>query len=346
MARTVATLVLCLTLACPGCGRKGPLELPPGRGPLAVEGLKAVQRGDRVVLEWTTPTRTVSGRPLVGARIEVRAVEAPSLAALRGVDADERGAVVATIAPGQPPEGVYEHGFDPRRAGSVAFAFSVRVRDGRGRASAPSAPAAVETRPCPLPPVLKEVRVFPELLEIAWEPPAANIDGSSPAAVAGYAVFRREGDGRPERRTPRPIEGMTFEDRDFRFGAAYAYTVRSVSAEGVESADAEPAAVEPRDIFAPAPPSGLAGVAGPEGVSLSWAPSREPDLAGYTVWRKTDNEMDFSPLSTGLVRRTTFTDPSVRKGAAYAYAVSASDLNGNESARSAPVTLTAKGGRP
>ena len=69
MTKPLGTLLVGLALVCaPACGRKGPLELPQGRAPMAVEGLAAAVRGGEVVLSWTNPAKTVSGRPLEGLR--------------------------------------------------------------------------------------------------------------------------------------------------------------------------------------------------------------------------------------------------------------------------------------
>lgn len=361
MARPVGTLILGLAiLTGPACGRKGPLELPPGREPMPVEGSTAFQRGDMIVLEWQNPAKAVSGRALVVAAVEIWAVEeesAAALASLRVPDVEKRAKPVRRIGrdefpehgtdPGSERRGMrYEHAFDGSRAGSTSFAFSIRVFDGGGRPSDFCLPMTVETRVCPMPPKIVGVRVFPDFIEVVWASSKGNINGSSPASVGGYAVYRSEGAGRAEKRTSSPVAGTSFEDRDFRFGASYAYTVRALTAAGVESDDSGAVVVEPHDVFAPVPPAGLVAVAGPDLVSLSWEPGREPDLAGYRVWRKTEGEEGFVLLTAGLVREATFTDPSARKGTTYIYAVSACDLHGNDSPRSESGPLTLKGNRP
>ncbi|HDT14468.1 MAG TPA: hypothetical protein ENO03_08960, partial [Candidatus Aminicenantes bacterium] len=65
MTKPLAKILIALTLVSgPACGRKSPLELPPGRAPLAPEGLSASAVDGSVVLEWLNPARTVSGKPL------------------------------------------------------------------------------------------------------------------------------------------------------------------------------------------------------------------------------------------------------------------------------------------
>lgn len=364
MARPFGTLLLGMAiLAGTACGRKGPLELPPGREPMAVEKPAAFQRGDKIVLEWTNPDRAVSGRPLDVAAVEIRALEEAFETAPpspQAGDVEKRAEPALRIkrdefprhrtAPGMDDLKMrYEHAFDGRRAGSVRYSFLIRVFDGSGRASEFGPPVTIETRVCPMPPKIGDARVFEDFIEIAWAPPEGNIDGSTPAAVGAYAVYRSEKGGRQQKRTPTAFAGERFEDREFRFGASYAYTVRALAADdgaGVESDDSDTVHVVPIDVFPPAPPTGLVAVAGPDMVSLSWEPGPERDLDGYRVWRKEPAAADFSPLADGLVRETTFTDRSVRRGATYVYAVSACDLAGNESPKSVSGPMTLKESRP
>lgn len=158
MARPHRTLVLGLALVAGlACGRKGPLELPPGREPAAVEGLSASLRGDTVVLEWANPVKAVSGHPLSGlAAVEVWVFDgglpagspAPSSA-----EAEKAARLVRRI----PREEFGQHLKEPgREAGSMVFvyalpadgsarlAFTVRVFDAKGRASDFAPPVAVE----------------------------------------------------------------------------------------------------------------------------------------------------------------------------------------------------------
>jgi predicted small lipoprotein YifL len=158
MARRYRTLVLGLALVAGlACGRKGPLELPPGREPAAVEGLSALLRGDTVVLEWANPVKAVSGRALSGlAAVEVWAFDrglpagspAPSAA-----EVEKAARLVRRI----PREEFGQHLKGPEREarsmvfvyalpanGSARLAFTVRVFDAKGRASDFAPPAAVE----------------------------------------------------------------------------------------------------------------------------------------------------------------------------------------------------------
>jgi fibronectin type 3 domain-containing protein len=58
---------------------------------------------------------------------------------------------------------------------------------------------------------------------------------SEAADLAGYAVYRREGDGAPQRLTPEPIAALEFTDTDVAAGRTYRYRVTAIDQEGNES---------------------------------------------------------------------------------------------------------------
>ena len=80
----------------------------------------------------------------------------------------------------------------------------------------------------------------------------------------------------------------------------------------------------------PAVPRGVRTITGDEQVIVEWYPNGEYDLAGYTVWRGRD-DTDFNALVEVSENTTRYTDTTVRNGETYHYAVSAYDIDGNES---------------
>ncbi|MGZ4886925.1 MAG: LPS translocon maturation chaperone LptM [Candidatus Aminicenantales bacterium] len=341
------------------CGRKGPLQPPLARGPQAVEGLTAHQQGGAVILEWTNPAKSIDGRPLES--IEAAEIWVLGLRPGEGKmplglpDFEARSRLGRRVLPKefQPspraaatrsPVVMFAYPISGEKAGSSVMAFAVRILDSKKRSSKFSAPIVVETRVCPLPPEIQDVRVFKDRIEIDWAAPQSNTDGSAPAEVAGYNVYRAEGRAKPEKLTPSPIADRTFGDRRFSFGVPYSYVVRACAAgpdASVESANSAPRDVMAKDVFPPDPPAGLVALSGPGGISLSWDAGREEDIAGYRVWRKEEGGFEFVSLTAVLVAGNSFTDATAGKGKAYVYAVSAVDTNGNESPKteSGPVYL-------
>jgi len=140
MVKRLAALTLGLSLAAAtACGRKGPLELPPGRAPLPVERLTAVPKDGTVLLSWANPVKTVAGKPLgpLGA-VEIWVSENGKTARLvRRIEV--QGAAVSSFT------------FEPGPGAAKGLAFTVRVYDKKGRASdfAPAVPVETVRRPAP-----------------------------------------------------------------------------------------------------------------------------------------------------------------------------------------------------
>lgn len=160
MTKPLATLTigLCLALA-PGCGRKGPLVLPPGGAPMPVEALTAVPGDGTVLLSWANPAKAVSGKP-VGAldAVEVWVFDKglPALGRpLASVDIEKSARLVRRIprqefaahagAAGEASRAMtFAYAIVSLPAAPTKLAFTVRVFDRKGRASDFAAPAAVD----------------------------------------------------------------------------------------------------------------------------------------------------------------------------------------------------------
>jgi fibronectin type 3 domain-containing protein len=74
-------------------------------------------------------------------------------------------------------------------------------------------------------------------------------------------------------------------------------------------------------------------------VELSWSISREPDLAGYRVYRSEQPGEQGVQLSPERLAVPAFRDTQLLPGRSYFYRVTAVDRAGNESAASAPVSV-------
>ncbi len=100
----------------------------------------------------------------------------------------------------------------------------------------------------------------------------------------------------------------------------------------------------PADVFPPAAQRALAAVPDERAVSLIWEPNTEPDLAGYRVLRGEATDDKLSPLTSELVKETTYRDTTVTPGISYVYAVVAVDsaATPNTSAYSDRVTAVAR----
>lgn len=151
-------------------------------------------------------------------------------------------------------------------------------------------------------------------------------------------------------RTPRgvkltktPLVEPHFSDPRIAWGEKRCYTVRAVetiAAATIES-DAAPAVCETlTDTFPPAAPKNLKTVASEGAINLIWDANTEKDLAGYLVFRGTDETFD--PITPAPIQDTTFKDTAVQAGVRYVYAVKALDKAGNVSPASNRADETAR----
>lgn len=151
MTKPLGTLLVALALLVPtACGRKGPLELPAGRAPMAAADLTALAEGGEIVLSWTNPGKTLAGRPLreLGA-VEIWVFEGVLPAAGRGPsDAEvERSARLDRKIPAAAPGVRMSYRLTPAQgaAGARRLAFTVRFTGPGGRLSECSVPAFATT---------------------------------------------------------------------------------------------------------------------------------------------------------------------------------------------------------
>ena len=202
-----------------------------------------------------------------------------------------------------------------------------------------------------LPPVIIATgkEVSEDAVTISWQPPSANIDGSTPVNLLGYNIYRIS-DTDTELVQPindSLISTTQYRDRNFKAGETYHYVVRSVSlgTEGaqVESLNSNSISVSPRDIFPPSAPASITVAAALGRLSIFFPANPEADIAGYNIYRATDPDLPknrWDKLNAELLTRTTFQDERVESGKRYYYFLTAVDKSGNVSPASEVVSET------
>jgi fibronectin type 3 domain-containing protein len=210
-------------------------------------------------------------------------------------------------------------------------AFVAQVWSDRDRTGEWSSPTVLRV----IAPLRKPDGLKPEAtaqgVKLTWAGPR------EPAGVV-FRIRRQEGKGAVAEVAT--AAGYEWVDTQTRYGETYEYSVQGLmTADGAraESAQSDPVSIVPVDRFPPAVPAGLMALAGPSSIELSWDPNTEPDFAGYFVYRAASGgalERLAGPLSA-----PSFSDKGERPGTAYRYAVSAVDLLGNQSERSAPFDI-------
>jgi len=353
--KTFALLILCLFFFS-SCGKRRPPLPPVERVAQRVE-VNGKQIGDRVDLFWKMPARNAdSGNTLQISRIDVYRLAERLDEPLTLTEAEfaARSTLIGTVPISASDFGLKEKYFSDKLqiAGQAArLRYAVRIVNSSGQKASFSnffliEPAAnVAGSPA-------DIKVTPtqNAIVINWTAPGVNLDGSSPANILGYNIYRT-GDktGAPvELLNPEPVSEPRFEDQNFTFGMVYRYFVRTVSlgrnAESVESFASETTEIKPLDLFKPAPPEALTVAAAPSVISIFFAFNLEPDVIGYRIFRSTDQSLDkgnWDRISEEPMESNTFQDKNVVSGVVYYYYAVAVDSAGNVSDPSEVVSETA-----
>ena len=349
------SLSLFLSIFLAACGKVGP-PLPPERlAPLRrVEDLSVEQRGAHLIL--SLPFTRTSKTPLQ--RIDVYRLVEP-LDAPAGLPIEtfsEKASVVYSILADDIPidrSGViYNDALNVKgEAQNKRYRYSVRMVNTAGQAFDFSNYATIEPLlNLALPPTKLAAKQVETQVEITWDPPEGNMNETSPANVAGYNIYRRQG-GSFSKVNVDPLVEPRYVDHNFQFGANYQYVVRSLSfkpgsaslSESIESDDSPSLDHTPKDTFPPAPPKPLTIASINSTVSVFWPLSAEPDVVGYNVYRTEDENAPpekWVKLNPELHKSASFRDDSVQVGKKYFYQITAVDAFGNEGARSETVSET------
>ena len=345
--------LILLALFAIGCGKIGDPLPPIPRAPLVVEELRVEQQGTRLQLSFPF-TRTPRIARLQ--RMDVyRMTE--GLGDAMGVTPEAfttRASLVAAV----PAEQLLirnsaVHFTDPLDLKptnrNVRYRYAVRLVNTNGMAADLSNYAVI--RPLfdlAAAPGKPQTAQREKEIEITWTPPAANENGTGPANVAAYHLYRRAG-GEFVRINAEPLLAPRFVDREFQFGAAYEYAVSALSllpndanlANAIESNRSEPLAYSPKDTFPPAAPTSVTIASINSSVSLFWPLNTETDVAGYNIYRAEDESTPpamWVRLNPQLHKTASFRDDRVMVGKKYFYQVAAVDTYGNESPRSEMVS--------
>lgn len=361
---------LALTIALTGCASVQ-APLPPSLElPKAPTDLRALRKGNHVYLFWTLPTQTMDrqtvrhpgptricrgleallsacGTP-VGNAPPVKSQDQKKNVSNPKVQASFVDTLPADLQE-QNPNGTATYAVESLnlRARSAGLSNQVRVP------LAPTLPAPANFR----------AEVTADGVVLSWN--CEQSPNPSPNLRFTERIYRRMVDsGTDVTLADVECSGGRFEDRTIEWQQNYEYRItgvtqvmlppgngpcpRSLSRESggpssqcitanVEGDDSPAKKVFTNDVYPPAVPSGLqavfSGPGQPPFIDLVWAPNSDADLAGYNVYRHEPGGQPVK-INSELTKTPAFRDNNVSAGKSYAYAVSAVDARGNESARS------------
>lgn len=306
-------------LVLAGCGYIGPPQPPARAIPQGVKDLRVVEYGDRLEVTFTIAPLDTDGLKLAALRaVQVYAGTNPPPYTPESWAAAAKPYPVPVTEPGV----VMFDDLPVRDWVGKSIAVGARVTGPKGRNSGWSNLVMVDVGQPLAPPAAVAAKNQKDGVELAWR-----------GAAQKYRVLRSAAGG--------PLQALAdvdkpeYLDMSAQFGTAYQYRVLALTSETYMSGPSEPAPITPKDEFPPEVPAGVTAIPGVMSIEVSWDANAEADFKGYNVWRSVDN----APfMQVGMLTQTpTYSDTKVEAGKTYRYAVSAVDLLGNESARSAPV---------
>ncbi len=217
---------------------------------------------------------------------------------------------------------------------STTFRYAVLFVNNRNQAAGLSNQAFIRPVPIPRAPADISADITESSINLRWQRPAENMDGSTPARIAGYNIYRSEEAGAfsPAPLNAAPVQNPAYEDHDFKFDQTYFYAVSTVgNAENphAESLRSDALRVVSRDVFPPAPPRDFTAVPDGKDIILLWAPSASADVAGYRIYRQQDGKTPGTLLQNGLINNLSYRD--TRLDGKWIYSIRAVDGHGNES---------------
>jgi len=348
------TLLLALSalVFCPSCANIRPPEPPSLHLPKPPSDLRAVRKGNQVMLSWTVPTVTTDREAIrtLGPTLICRGNEA-------SLDQCHQIAHVppAKVLSGKKQADTFTDNLpqsEPADNPAALDTYAVEVLNPAGRGGGLSNQVRVPLIRTLPPPADFTAKVTSEGVVLSWtSPPPPQIadvqytvhidrrqEGSANSVLAGQVPLTNE-------------RNFNFTDSNIEWQSTYEYRADIIT--GIPQENKPPIEVAgddtpeikvfADDIFPPTVPVGLQAVFSGPGqqpfVDLIWAPDTDADLAGYNVYRREDSGGSVKP-NVELLKTPAYRDAQVAPGKTYSYAVTAVDLRGNESARSEEASET------
>lgn len=341
----VIILFFVLSLLSLSCGKRKPPLPPTDRVAQRVE-IDGFQRGNKIIISWKMPARNAKKDSVLNIdRADIYRLAEPlnSPIGLTEEEFSSQSNLIATLKITDADFGLKTLQYTDALqfvGQPVRLRYAIRLANAAGQKASYSNFLMIE-------PTAK-VAAFPnsltaepsqDAIKLKWNAPTTNIDGSTPASVLGYNIYRSNSDKEPGKLLNKaPINAAGFDDEFFEFGKDYYYFVRSVSvgtqAEPVESSESNILKFKAIDTFAPSAPSAITLAAGQNLISIFFAVNPEKDVVGYKIYRSVDPDLakdKWELLTTELLKTNTFKDDRVESGKTYYYYLTATDKAGNVS---------------
>jgi hypothetical protein len=333
MPRTLPALIAAALLST-GCGYVGEPLPPLANVPARVKDLAAVQRGSRILVQFTIPLQTTEGTKIkkpVKLDLRIGTAGAP----FHSDDWAAHARQVEPLPATAPGAALAHYAIPAAEWTGKETILAVRVIGANGKEAGWSSFVVVPVVPPPDQPADVTATATADGVRLTWNARGEN-----------FQIFRK---APGEDLTPvATVQQPQWTDANAEFGKPYTYQVQTIVKLGdnkqAESDLSTEVSKTPVDTFPPAAPSGLRPSAAVNSVEIAWDRNNESDLAGYRIYR--------AVLTPGAVTAAaplekladvgqipSYSDRNVEHGKTYRYALSAIDRAGNESPRTPPVDV-------
>jgi hypothetical protein len=327
MPRTLPALAAAALLTT-GCGYVGEPLPPLANVPARVEDLAAVQRGSRIMVQFTIPLQTTEGTPIKNpVKLDLRIGTAGE-----PFQAGDWAAHARQVAPLPETAALAHYAIPAAEWIGKETILAVRVIGANGKDVGWSSFVILPVVPPPDQPAAVTPTVTADGVRLTWRARGEN-----------FQVFRK---AQGEDFTPvATVQQPQWTDANAEFGKQYTYQVQTIVKLGnnkqAESDLSAEVSKTPEDTYPPAAPSGLRPSAAVNSIELAWDRNNESDLAGYRIYRTTVTAAAAAPLEklADLGQIPSYSDRNVEHGKTYRYALSAIDRAGNESPKTPPVDV-------
>ena len=279
--------------------------------PYPATNLAAVQRGDKIVVQFTVPTLTTEGQPL----------KPPVTLDLRIGDRHPAAPAVSN--------GIARYEIPAAEWTGKDVAIAARIVGSNGKASGWSAPYVVSVVPPPDVPHNIAAISAPTGVRLTWQANGAHFHVLRLAAKeTGYSLVSPD------------VTQHEWLDSTVEFGQPYSYLIQTfVPLPGGKEAQSDLPEAKTITPEAPLPgvPVGLRAVPAASSIELTWDPPEGAAPAGYRVYRAGASG-EFARVAE-LSAAPTYSDSAVEAGKVYRYTVSSIDASGREGPR-CPVVET------
>ncbi len=316
---------IAVALLLTGCGYVGGPQAPLANVPAPVRDLAAIQRGGKIIAQFTIPTLTTE-------RVTIHDPLTLDLRVGAGVNpfTPDRWAAQATPVPAPSnPKGTAHYEIPSAPWTGKEMTIGVRVIGANGKESEWSNFVVVQAVAPPDQPKDLKGESTPTGIHLTWR-----------AQGNHFHVIRKIVSDPAALPTTVDVTQPDFLDTTAAIGTEFSYIVLTFVPVG-ENKEAQSDLSDEYKITRQAPlpgtPSGLLAVPAPNTIELSWDSNAGPETVGYRIYRATAGA-DFVKIGE-VTAVPTYSDQTAEHGKAYRYVVTAIDKDGREGPRSAVVEV-------